>query len=128
MQNAGLDELQAGIQTAGRTTNNLRYVDNNTLMEEREEELKSLLMRLKTDHERANLKFNIKKLRSWHLLPSLHGKKKWKTWMLWEISSSWTLKLFWIVIAVMKLEDDCFLEEKLWQTKTVYKKAKTSLC
>ena len=85
-------------------------------------------MRLKKDHERANLKFNIKKLRLWHLLPSLHGKKKWKTWMLWEISSSWTLKLFWIMIAVMKLEDDCFLEEKLWQTKTAYEKTKTSLC
>ena len=82
MRNAGLEEAQAEIKIAGRNINNLRYADDTILMAEREEELKSLLMRLKTDHERANLKFNIKKLRSWHLLPSLHGKKKWKTWML----------------------------------------------
>ena len=81
MQSAGLDELQAGIQTVGRTSNNLRYVDSNTLMEEREE-LESFLMRLIKDHERASLKLNIKKLRSRHLVPSLHGKKKWKMWML----------------------------------------------
>ena len=127
MQSAGLDELQAGIQTVGRTRNSLRYVDSNSLMEEREE-LESFLMRLKKDHERASLKLKIKKLRLRHLVPSLHGKNKWKMWMLWEISSSWALKLFWIVITVMKLEDDCSLEEKLWQTKAVYEKAKTPPC
>ena len=60
-QNARLDELQAGIKTAGRNINNLRYLDNTTLMAEREEELKSLLMSVKEDSEKANLKLNIKK-------------------------------------------------------------------
>ena len=72
MRNAGLDELQAGIKIAGRNINNLRYVDDTTLMGEREEELKSLLMRVKEESERAGLK--LKKLRSWHPVPLLHGK------------------------------------------------------
>ena len=74
MWNAGLNELQAGIQTAGRNSNNLRYVDDTTLMAESEEELKTLLMRVKEESEKAGLKLNIQKLRSWHLVPSLHGK------------------------------------------------------
>ena len=61
MQNAGLDELQAGIKTAGRNTKNLRYADDTTLMAESEEELKSLLMRVKEESEKAGLKFNIQK-------------------------------------------------------------------
>ena len=75
MQNAGLDESQAGINIAGRNINNLRwYADDTTLMTESEAELKSLLMRGKEEIEKASLKLNIKKLRSWHLVPSLHGK------------------------------------------------------
>ena len=61
MQNAGLDELQAGIKTAGRNTKNLRYADDTTLMAESEEELKSLLMRVKEESEKAGLKLSIKK-------------------------------------------------------------------
>ena len=61
MRNAGLDELQAGIKMGGRNINNLRYVDDITLMAESEEELKSLLMRVKEESERASLKLNIKK-------------------------------------------------------------------
>ena len=61
MTNAGLDELQAGIKIAGRNINNLRYADDSTLMAEIEEELKSLLMRVKEETERASLKLNIKK-------------------------------------------------------------------
>ena len=61
MQNDGLDESQAGIKIAGRNNNNLRYADDNTLMEESEEELKSLLMRMKEESEKAGLKFNIQK-------------------------------------------------------------------
>ena len=61
MQNAGLDEAQAGIKTAGRSTNDLRYVDNATLMAEIKEELKSLLMKVKVESEKAGLKFNIHK-------------------------------------------------------------------
>ena len=74
MQNVGLDEAQAGIKVAGRNTNNLRYADDTTLMAESQEELKSLLMKGKEESEKAGLKLNIPKVRSWHLVPSLHGK------------------------------------------------------
>ena len=73
MGNARLDELQAGIKTGGRNINNLGYSDDTNLMAQSEEELKNLLMRVKEDRERAGLKLNIKKLRSWHLPPLLHG-------------------------------------------------------
>ena len=77
LQNAGLDEAQAGIKTARRNINifilkYLRYADDTTLMEESEEELKSLLMKVKEESEKAGLK--LKKLRSWHPVTSLHGK------------------------------------------------------
>ena len=74
MRNAGLEEAQAGIKIAGRNINNLRYADDTTLMAESEEELKSLLMKVKEKSEKLGLKLNIRKLRSWHLVPSLHGK------------------------------------------------------
>ena len=73
MRNAGLEEAQAGIKIARRNVNNLRYEDDTTLETESEEELKSLLIRVKEESEKASLKFNIK-LRSWHPAPSLHGK------------------------------------------------------
>ena len=73
MQNAGLDEAQAGIKIAGRNTNNLRYADDTTLMTEREE-LKNLFMKIKAESEKLGLKLNIQKLRPWYLVPSLHGK------------------------------------------------------
>ena len=69
-----LDEAQAGIKIARRNINNLRYADDTTLMAESEEELKSSLMKVKEKTEKAGLKLNIPKLRSWHLVPSLHGK------------------------------------------------------
>ena len=74
MGNVGLDEAKAGIKIVGRNTNNLRYADDTTLMAESEEELKSLLMKVKEENEKVGLKLNIKKLRSWHPVPSLHGK------------------------------------------------------
>ena len=74
MQSAGLDEAQAGIKVSGRNINNLKCADDTTLMEEREEELKSFLMKVKEESEKVGLKLNIRKLRSWHLVPSLHGK------------------------------------------------------
>ena len=74
MQNAGLDEAQAGIKIAGRNIHNLRYTDDTTLMAESEEELKGLLMKTQEESEKAGLKLNIQKQRSWHLVPSLHGK------------------------------------------------------
>ena len=77
MRNAGLDEAQAGIKIAGRNIHNLRYTDDTTLMAEREEEPNSLLKKVKEESEKVGLKLNIQKQRSWHPVPSLHGKK-WK--------------------------------------------------
>ena len=74
MRNAELDEAQAGIKTVRRNINNLRYADDTTLMAESEEELKSLLMKVKEESEKVGLKLNIQKQRLWHLVPSLHGK------------------------------------------------------
>ena len=73
MRNAGLQEAQAGIKIAGRNINNLRYADDTTLTAE-SEELKSLLMKVKEESEKAGLNSTFRKLRSWHLVPSLHGK------------------------------------------------------
>ena len=72
MRNAGLEETQAGIKISGRNINNLKYADDTSLMAEREEELKSLLMKVKVEIEKVGLK--LRKHRSWHLVPSLHGK------------------------------------------------------
>ena len=73
MRNAGLEEAQAGIKIAGRNLNNLRYADDTTLMAESEEELKSLLMKVKEESEKAGLKLK-KEPRSGHSVPSLHSK------------------------------------------------------
>ena len=74
MRKAGLDETQAGIKITRRNINNLRYADDTTLIAESEEELKSLLMRVKEESEKAGLNSTFKQLRSWHLVPSLYGK------------------------------------------------------
>ena len=75
MRNARLDQTQAEIKIAGSIINNLRYADDITLMAESEEKLKSLLLKVKEENEKVGLKLNIKKLRSWHPVPSLHGKQ-----------------------------------------------------
>ena len=89
MRNAGLEEAQAGIKIARRNTNNLRYADDTTLMAESKEELQSLLIKVKEESEKVGLKLNIpkkkktstfRKLRSWHLVPSLHGKQMGRQW------------------------------------------------
>ena len=74
MRNAGLDETQAGIKIAGRNVNNLRYAEDTTLMAKSEEELKSLLMKVKEESAKVGLSSTFRKQRSWHLVPSLHGK------------------------------------------------------
>ena len=74
MRNARLDKAQAGIKITGRNINNLRYADDTTLMAESEEELKSLLMKVKEESEKAGLKLNIQKTKIMALVPSLHGK------------------------------------------------------
>ena len=74
MWKAGLDEAHAGIKIIGRNINNLRYVDDTSLRSESKEEFKSLLMKVKEESEKIGLQVNLKKWRSWHLVPSLHGK------------------------------------------------------
>ena len=74
MRNANLDEAQLESKIAGRNINNLRYADDTTLMAENEEELKSLLIKMKEESEKAGLKLNIQKQRSWHPVLSLHDK------------------------------------------------------
>ena len=74
MRNARLDEAQAGIKIAGRNINNFRYADDTTLMAESEEELKSLLMKVKEESEKVVLSSTFRKRRSWHPVPSLYGK------------------------------------------------------
>ena len=74
MRNAGLEEAQAGIKIAGRNINNPRYADDATFMAESEEELKSLLMKVKEESEKVGLSSTFRKLRSWLPVPSLHGK------------------------------------------------------
>ena len=74
MRNSGLEEAQAGIKIARRNIRNLRYADDTTLMAESEEELKSLLMKVKEESEKVGLNSTFRKRRSWHPVPSLHGK------------------------------------------------------
>ena len=74
MWNVRLDESQAGVRIAGRNINSLRYANDTTLLPKREEDIKSFLMKVKEKIEKAGLKLSIQKLRSWHLVPSLHGK------------------------------------------------------
>ena len=83
MQSARLHEAQAGIKIAGSNINSLRYADDTTLMEESEEELKSLLMKVKEESEKVGLKLNIQKTKIMALVPSLHGKQMGRQWKQW---------------------------------------------
>ena len=111
-QNAGLDELQAGIKIAGRSINNLRYTDDNTFMAESKEELKSLLMRVKQESEKAGLKLNIQKMKIMASGPITSWKIDGETM---ETVQDFLLgfKSLQMVTAAMKLKDACSLEEKL---------------
>ena len=112
MRNAGLDEAQAGIKTTGRNINNLRYADNTTLMAE-SEELKSLLMKVKEESEKAGLKLNIQKTKIMASGPITSWQKMEKQWKQWQTLFSWAPKLLQMVTAAIKLKNDCSLEEKL---------------
>ena len=113
MKNAGLEEAQAGIKIAGRNINNLRYADDTTLMGESEEELKSLLMKVKEESEKAGLNSTFRKRRSWHPLPSLHRQWMGKQWKQWQTLFFWVPKSLQMVIAAMTLKDTYSLEGKL---------------
>ena len=113
MRNAGLDEAQAGIKIAGRNINNLRYADNTTLMAESEEELKSLLMKVKEDNEKFDLKLNIQKTKIMASGPITSWQIDGETV---ETVTHFILrgsKILQIVTATMKLKDTYSLKEKL---------------
>ena len=110
MRNAGLEETQAGIKIAWRNVNNLRSADDTTLMAESEEELKSLLMKVKVESEKVGLKLNIRKCRSWHPVPSLNEKQMGKQC---QTLFFWAPKSLQMVTAAMKLKDAYSLEGKL---------------
>ena len=116
MWNARLDEPQAGIKIARKNVSNLRYADNSNLMAENEEELKSLLVKVRKESEKAGLKLNIQKTKmmasgpitSWQI-----DGEKWKQWQTLFLGAPKSLQM---VSAAMKLKDTSSMEEKLWQT------------
>ena len=116
MQNAGLDETQAGIKIAGRNINNLRYADDITLMAESKEELKSLLMKVKEESEKAGLKLNIQKTKIMAPGPITSWQIDGETMETVTDFIFWASKSLQVVTAAMKLKDACSLEQKLWQT------------
>ena len=116
MWNTGLDESWAGIRISWRNINNLRYANDTTLMAESEEELKSLLMRVKEESEKAGLKLNIQKTKITAFCPIMSKQIDGKKWKQWQILFSWTPKSLQILSAVMKLKDICSLERKSWHT------------
>ena len=113
MRNAGLDEAQAGITTAGRNINNLRYADDATLMAESKEELKSLLMKVKEEREKVGLKLNIQRTKIMVPGPITSGQIDGETMETVTDFIFWAPKSLQMVTAAMKLKDACFLEEKL---------------
>ena len=113
MQNARLDEAQTGIKIARVNINNLRYADDTTLMAESEEELKSLLMKVKEESEKAGLKLNIQNTKIMASGPITSWQIDEKQWKQWETLFSWPPKALQVVTAGMKLKDTWFMEEKL---------------
>ena len=113
MRNAGLEEAQAGIKIAGRNINNLRYADDTTLMEESEEELKSLLMKVKEESEKVGLKLNIQKMKIMASGPISSWEIDGKQWKQCQTLSFWAPKSLEMVIAAMKLKETHSLQEKL---------------
>ena len=116
MRNAGLEEAQAGIQIAKRNINNLRYADDTTLMAECEEELKSLLMKVKEESEKVGLKFNIQKTKIMASGPITSWQIDGETVGTVADFIFWVPKSLQMVIAAMKLKDAYSLEGKLWPT------------
>ena len=114
MQNDGLDEAQAGIKVAWRHMNNLRYADDTTLMAESKEKVKSLLMKVKEESEKASLKLNIQKIKIMASSPITSWQIDGKQWKQSQTLFSWAPKSLQMVATAIKLKDACSLEEKLW--------------
>ena len=109
MWNARLDEAQAGIKITRRNISNLRYADDNTLMAESEEELKSILMNVKEESEKVGLKLNVQKTKIMAYGPIT-------SWKQWQTLCSWGPQSLQMVTEAMKLKGTYSLEEKLWPT------------
>ena len=105
MQNARLDESQAGIKNDRRNINNLRYADDTTLIAESTEEIKSLLIRVKEESEKAGLKLNIQKTEIMASSPITSWQIEGEKWKHWQILFSWAPRSLWIVTTAMKLKD-----------------------
>ena len=116
MRNAGLEEAQAGIKIAGRNINNLSYGDDTTLMAESQEELKSLLMKVKEESEKVGLKLNIQKTNSMASGPITSWEIDGETVETVSDFIFWGSKSLQMVTAAMKLKDTYSLEGKLWPT------------
>ena len=116
MRNARLNEAQAGIKIAGRNICNLRYADDTTLMTESEEELKSLLMKVKEESEKTGLKLNIQKMKLMVSGPITSWQIDGETMETVTAFIFWAQKSQQMVIAAIKLKDTYSLEEKLWPT------------
>ena len=116
MKNAGLDEAQTGIKIAWRNINKLSYANDTILMEEREEEQKSLLMKVKEESENVDFKLNIQKTQVVASSPITSWQIDGETTETVTDFISWPPKSLQMVTAAMKLEDACSLEEKLWPT------------
>ena len=114
MRNAGLEEAQAGIRIARRNISNLRYADDTTLMAESEEELKSLLMKVKEESEKVGLELNIQKTKIMASSPITSWQIDGETVETVADFFFWAPESLWIVIAAMKLKDAYSLEGKLW--------------
>ena len=114
MRNARLGEAQPGIKIARININNLRYADDSTLMAEREEELKSLLMKVKEESGKVGLKFNIQKIKIMASGPITSWQIDGKKWKQRQILFFGAPKSLQMVTSAMKLKDTCSLEEKLW--------------
>ena len=129
MRNAGLEETQAGIKIAERNINNLRYAYDTTLMaESEEEELKSLLMKVKVESEEVGLKLNIQKTKIMASGPITSWQIDGETGETVSDFIFWPPKSLRMVTAAMKLKDAYSLEEKLLPTKMAYWKVETLLC
>ena len=116
MRNAGLEEAQAGIKIDRRNIKNLRYADDTTLMAESEEELKSLLMKMKEESEIVDLKLNIHKTKIMASGPIISWQIDGKQWKQCQTLFFWAPKSLQMVTAAMKLKDCYSLEGKLWPT------------
>ena len=116
MINARLEEAQAGIKVAGRNINNLRYADDTSLLAESEEELKSLLMKMKQESENVGLKVNIQKTKIMASGPVTSWEIEGKQWKQCQTVFWGAPKSLQMVTAAIKLKDIYSLEEKLWPT------------